>query len=406
MKILWVKTDFLHPARKGGQIRTLEMLKQMRRRHEIHYVALDDGMSKEAVPRSAEYAARAYPVPHHAPRRGSTAFVGQFARNLFSPLPLSLARYQVADLRRTILEIAHRESPEVLVCDFLSPAVNIDDLEPWVLFQHNVETMIWRRHAAAAPDPLRKAYFRSQAERMFQVEGEVCRRVRKVIAVSESDSQTHRRLFGLSSVPSVATGVDVEWLTPASPRPAETDLVFVGSMDWMPNIDGVNYFLEEILPLIRRRRPDCTVTIVGRYPPASLLRSAASDPQLRITGTVEDVRQYLWSAAVSIVPLRVGGGTRLKIYESMAAKTAVVSTSIGAEGLDLHPPDDIRLADTPDSFADACLDLLADSGERNRIAQAAWELVSSRYSWERVTVDFERLIFESPTAGKTVWARR
>jgi glycosyltransferase involved in cell wall biosynthesis len=183
-------------------------------------------------------------------------------------------------------------------------------------------------------------------------------------------------------------------MTPSAPAPVETDLVFVGSMDWMPNIDGVEYFLDQILPLIRRRKPDSTVTIVGRKPPASLLRRAESDSKLKVTGTVPDVRPYLWSAAVSIVPLRVGGGTRLKIYEAMAARTPVVSTSIGAEGLGIHPPLDIRIEDTPEKFADACVDLLNDPDERSRMAQAAWDLVASTYSWERVTGDFERILFD------------
>jgi glycosyltransferase involved in cell wall biosynthesis len=392
MKILWAKCDFLHPTLRGGQIRTLEMLKRLHRRHEIHYVALDDGTSAEAVPRSTEYATRAYAIPHRAPLRSSAAFWAQFAGNLFSPWPLSLARYRNADFSRAIAAVQRRESPDALVCDFLTPAVNIADLSPWVLFQHNVETMIWRRHAENARDPLQRLYFRRQSERMFREEARVCRNVRKVIAVSERDAQTHQDLFGLSRVPSVPTGVDLESLTPSGPRPVETDLVFIGSMDWLANIDGVNYFLDEILPLIRRRRPACTFTIVGRRPPAALRRRAEGDSKLRVTGTVEDVRPYLWSAAVSIVPLRIGGGTRLKIYESMAARVPVVSTALGAEGLEIHPPEDIRLVDRPAAFAEACLELLDDAGARARMAQAAWELVSSRYSWERVAGDFERLL--------------
>ncbi|HUA83231.1 MAG TPA: glycosyltransferase family 4 protein [Bryobacteraceae bacterium] len=392
MKILWLKTDFLHPTQKGGQIRTLEMLKRLRQRHEIHYVALDDGAFPESVPRAAEYSTRAYAVPHRAPPRLSLSFAAQLAANFFSPLPLSLARYRVSALRETVQNVLHRESPDAMVCDFLTPAVNLDDLAPWILFQHNVETMIWRRHAETAADPLRKAYFRNQADKMFRVEGDVCRRVRKVIAVSPTDSRTHQELFGLAAAPNVPTGVDVESLTPSAPLPVETDLVFVGSMDWMPNIDGIIFFLDEILPLIRRKRPQCSLTIAGRQPPASLKSRAAADPMLRVTGTVADVRPYLWSAAVSIVPLRVGGGTRLKIYESMAAKTPVVSTSIGAEGLDIHPPRDIRIADTPEAFAEACLDLLDDAGLRRNMADAAWSMVSSCYSWQRVADEFERLI--------------
>jgi len=393
MKILWLKADFLHPTSRGGQIRTLEMLKRLHQRHEVHYVGLDDGASAESVPRAKEYASHVYPVAHRAPARTSPEFWTQLAGNLFSPLPLSLARYKNEEFQRTVEEVRRRESPDAMVCDFLTPAVNIGDLSGWVLFQHNLETLIWRRHAEHGGDAARKLYFGKQADRMFQAEKNICRSVRSVITVSEADARLHQEMFGLTAVPHVPTGVDVESLTPSSPSPVETDLVFVGSMDWMPNIDGIEYFLDQILPLIRRRKPDCTVTIVGRKPPVSLSRRAESDPKLKITGTVPDVRPYLWSAAVSIVPLRVGGGTRLKIYEAMAARTPVVSTTIGAEGLGIHPPHDIRIADTPETFAENCLELLNDPIERKRMAQAAWDLVASTYSWERVTGDFERLLF-------------
>jgi glycosyltransferase involved in cell wall biosynthesis len=394
MKILWLKADFLHPTSRGGQIRTLEMLKRLHQRHEVHYVGLDDGASAESVPRAKEYASHVYPVAHRAPARTSPEFWTQLAGNLFSKLPLSLARYRNDEFRRTVDEVRRRESPDAMVCDFLTPAVNIDDLSGWVLFQHNLETLIWRRHADHGSDAVRRFYFNVQAQRMFQAERDVCRSVRKVITVSEADAHLHQEMFGLTNVPYVPTGVDVASMTPPSIAPVETDLVFVGSMDWMPNIDGIEYFLDQILPLIRRRKPDCKVTIVGRKPPASLSRRADSDKKLKITGTVPDVRPYLWSSAVSIVPLRVGGGTRLKIYEAMAARTPVVSTSIGAEGLGIHPPHDIRIADTPETFAEACLELLDDAVERKRMAQAAWDLVSSTYSWERVTEDFERILFE------------
>ena len=123
-------------------------------------------------------------------------------------------------------------------------------------------------------------------------------------------------------------------------------------MDWLPNIDGVKWFTAEILPLIRARRPACTVAIVGRKPGSDIV--SLSGGGIQVTGTVPDVRPHLWGASVSIVPLRIGGGTRLNIYESMAAGTPVVSTTVGAEGLDVSSPENILLADTPQTFADAC----------------------------------------------------
>src|SRR6185437_13822916 len=134
--------------------------------------------------------------------------------------------------------------------------------------------------------------------------------------------------------------------------------VFVGSMDWMPNSEGILWFVREVLPVIRRRLPECSLTVVGRKPSEEILQLANDDPHITVTGTVPDVRPYLWQSSVSIVPLRIGGGTRLKIYEAMAARSPVVSTTIGAEGLTVSDGEDIRLADTSESFARICVELL------------------------------------------------
>jgi sugar transferase (PEP-CTERM/EpsH1 system associated) len=394
MKILWVNSVFLHPTTRGGQIRTLAMLKQLARRHEIHYAALADPDQPEGPARSPEYCARAYPVPYRIASKGSPAFLWQLAWGLVSPIPVVTFRKRSARLRRLLAHLLAEQRFDSVVCDFLTPSVNLPRLEQSLLFQHNVETMIWRRYAQTAADPLRRAYFRIQAGRMFRYERRVCRAVRHVVAVSDADAELMRALFGLREVSAVPTGVDVELFAPpeTSPPPPASDLVFVGSMDYLPNIDGVLYFAREILPRIRRRRPHCTLTVAGRAPDASIVTLAQADPGIRVTGTVEDVRPYLWSSAVSIVPLRIGGGTRLKIYESMASATAVVSTTIGAEGLTVHPPADIRIADTPEAFAAECLQLLENPAERQAVAQAGRRLVAERFSWEQVSRQFEQIL--------------
>lgn len=394
MKILWVNGVFLHPTTKGGQIRTLGMLTELHKRHEIHYVAFANAAEPEGVERAAEYSTRAYPVTHHVPGRRSAAFVAQVVRSLLSPMPLPVSRYQSVEMAAVVRELRAKHLFDSIVCDFLFPAPNLENLEQCVLFEHNVETTIWQRHAAAARDPLRKVYFGLQAKRMAAYEGEVCRRVARVIAVSDVDAKKISRMFDVSPVLHVPTGVDVTHFTPAPPRPPSIDLVFVGSMDWMANIDGVEFFVEQILPLIHREKPDCNLTVVGRRPTPRILQYAKDDPRIRVTGTVDDVRPYLWDAAVSVVPLRIGSGTRLKIYESMAARVPVVSTAVGAEGLEIHPPRDIRIVDTPADFARECLELLDNANAREQLAAAGWELVSSRFSWEQVTRKFEAILEE------------
>ncbi|MEN6536793.1 MAG: glycosyltransferase family 4 protein [Bryobacteraceae bacterium] len=392
MKILWIKADFLHPTTKGGHIRTLEILRRLHQRHEVHYVGLTASGQEEGPRRSGEYSTFSHAIVHEPPRKDSAAFVAQLAAGLFSHVPVAISRYRSEAMARKIEELRASQRFDQVVCDFLTPAINIGDLSGCVLFQHNVETAIWRRHAEHAPDPFRKFYFGIQARRMFDYERKSCLAARHVIAVSRADAELMKEWFGAQRVSVVPTGVDIEYFRRPLSSDAVADVIFVGSMDWLPNVDGIQYFVREILPLIRRKRPGCTVAVVGRSPLKQIVELSEKDSGIRVTGTVPDIRPYLWGSAVSIVPLRIGGGTRLKIYESMAAGTPVVSTSVGAEGLDVSSPGNIRLADSPEAFAENCLALLDDAAERARTSEEAWEHVNARFSWDRVVECFEKVL--------------
>jgi glycosyltransferase involved in cell wall biosynthesis len=261
-----------------------------------------------------------------------------------------------------------------------------------VLFQHNVESTIWRRRIEHARNPIERAYLKMQASRMLTFEGRVCRAVDGVIAVSDLDAAAMSEQFGVERVGAVPTGVDLEYfLRPREAPAADNDLIFIGSMDWAPNVSGILEFVRSTLPLIRRERPGTSLLIVGRDPTPEIRDLAEKDPGIIVTGTVPDVRPYLWRSLVSIVPLQIGGGTRLKIYESMAAGVATVSTTIGAEGI-VAGPSEIRRADEPDTFARHCLDLLENAAERDALSNSARALVTERFSWEQVTRRFEDLL--------------
>ncbi len=393
MKLLWVKTDFLHPTTRGGQIRTLETLRRLHRKHEVHYVAFEDAGQPEGLARSSEYCTKAYPIAHRVPAKTSPAFGLQLLAGVFSPLPVAVSRYRSAAMRRQVEDLVRQYPFDCVVCDFLFPAPNMPRLEHCVLFQHNVEAAIWRRYVEHARG-LKRIYFHLQAKRMRTYEGRICRAVRKVVAVSQGDAETMGREYGVKQAYAAPTGVDLEYFARPETNQKLADLTFMGSMDWMPNIDGAAWFVREVLPLIHQRRPECTFAIVGRRPSAEVKRLAESDARIQVTGTVPDVRPWLFGSLVSIVPLRIGGGTRLKIYEAMAAKVPVVSTAIGAEGLDVTAGDNIQIADSPPDFAARCLALLDGAAERERMAQAAWNLVASKYSWDVVARGMEQLLFE------------
>ncbi len=403
MKLLWVKSDFLHPTTKGGHIRTLEMLKRLHARHEIHYVALENPNSPEGLERSREYASRAYPVRHSVPSKRSFAFAGRLAAGLFDPVPVAVSRFRSPAMLAEVSRLLAEGSFDRAVCDFLMAAPNFPSLGRALLFEHNVEYVIWRRRTEQAANPAARAYLAAQARRMFAYERDACRAAGFVATVSPVDSEIIEREFGVASA-AVPTGVDTAYFARPDGLPADpdlsSDLVFVGSMDWMPNHEGVTWFLRDILPRIRARRPSVRVKIVGRDPSPILIKAVHETATVHVTGIVNDIRPYLWNSAVSIVPLRVGSGTRLKIYEAMAAGTATVSTPLGAEGLPVEHGRHLLLAGDPESFAAACLDLLGNEPLRRELAASAQAFVRENFSWESVARQFESILERAPRASE------
>lgn len=392
MHILWIKTELLHPVDKGGRIRTYQMLRALARQHEVTYLTLDDGTAAtDALARASEYCTRVEAVPFAPPPKGSVGFYTALLGNLLSQLPYAIARYEVPALRDRLRALCRSTNVDVVVCDFLAPSINVpDDLGvAVVLFQHNVEAMIWERHAHVATHPLRKWYMGEQWRRMKRFEASECRRVDSVVAVSPQDAEVFRRDYGVTEVPDVPTGVDTDYFVrqPSVQRKPGT-MVFTGSMDWMPNEDGIAWFVDSILPRIRAAIPTAALTIVGRNPTAKVKALQSSDGSVTVTGSVPDVRPYLASHQLFIVPLRVGGGTRLKIYEGMTMGLPTVSTTIGAEGLPVQNGEHIVLADDPASFAHECVALLNDPARCEQMGTAADLYVRDQFGWDGVAKRF------------------
>jgi glycosyltransferase involved in cell wall biosynthesis len=227
-----------------------------------------------------------------------------------------------------------------------------------------------------------------------------------VIAVSEYDREQMKAMTDPSRISVVPTGVDLQQYQAASGDSASEPLViFLGSMDWEANIDGVTYFCREIWPRVKRAAPEARFRVVGRNPDQRVKQLASGD--IEVTGRVESVIEHLRQAAVFVVPLRIGGGTRLKIYEAMAMRKAVVSTTIGAEGLDVNHGRDILLADDPQTFADYVTSLLRDHPMRMRF-EAAAARQAARYDWSVVTDRFEEALAQAignARAGRRVVPR-
>jgi len=392
MKILWLKCELLHPVDKGGKIRTYHLLKHLKTDHHITYLTLDDGAAAPDAPISAqEYCHDLIRIPHLTRPKFSAGFYAELALNLTSSLPYAIRKYKSEAMTRAIAEALSKDSFDVVISDFLAPAVNLprDLTTPVVLFQHNVEAEIWRRHYEVQQNPAKRRYLYWQWRKMQHFEKDVCRRVDSVIAVSEADAQMMERDYGVAKVYDIPTGVDVDFFQPSNSvtlRP--NSLVFTGSMDWLPNEDAMRYFIDDILPLVKRRIPDVHLTIVGRNPYPSLLELAQRDRTLTVTGRVDDVRRYIDDAVAFIVPIRIGGGTRLKIYEAMAMEKPVVSTTIGAEGLPVHDGAHLLIADDPPTFAEAVVKVLSNAEVAMRLGRNAAQLVRQNFGWPGVATTF------------------
>jgi len=395
LRILWLKTELLHPVDKGGKIRTYNMLKELKRDHHITYLTLDDrSASEEERERSSEYCNELVCIPHRQREKFSPAFYAELLLNLTSRLPYAIKKYESAGMRREILRHVKAGGVDVVICDFLAPAINVPTglTCPSILFQHNVEAMIWKRHYEVQRSAPKKAYLFRQWQKMQAFEAKMCPQFNCVVAVSREDRELMQQEYGVENIYDVPTGVDTTFFRPSGQIACKpNNLVFTGSMDWLPNEDAIRYFTEEITPRIKKTVPDVTLTVVGRDPYPSLVELSKRDPSVIVTGRVEDVRPFMEEAAVYIVPLRIGGGTRLKIYEAMAMEKAIVSTSIGAEGLPVTDGEEILLADTPESFADAVVRLLQQDSLASNIAKRAAARVREEFGWDKVGESFVRI---------------
>lgn len=391
----------------GGKIRTGKLLEKLRDIFEITLVSNVDPV------KDAPYFAQAralcadfLPVPWRELKKYSLRFYLRALGRVFSRHPMTVLNDYSRELEATIVEALARRPYDLLVCDFLQSSLNFSRIAgyPTLLFQHNVESVIAERHYESAQNPVMKALWRSQLAKMERCEREACRTFTGVVAVSAVDKEILEERFDARNVFSIPTGVDTHYFAPVNEPIREHSLVFTGSMDWLPNEDAVLFFAEEILGQVKEHVPAVTVTVVGRNPSRRLLRGVSRYPEINVVGSVPDIRPYVGRHALYVIPLRIGSGTRIKLYEAMAMGKAVVSTSIGAEGLPVTSGEHLVLADGPADFAAAVVRLLTDRAARMRIEVAARDFVERNFSWESAASVFadacRKVAAASPFVGE------
>jgi sugar transferase (PEP-CTERM/EpsH1 system associated) len=394
LKILWVKAGGLFPPDTGGKIRSYQILKALARRHHVSVFTFYGAMPSDLHNQLEHQFARVVCLPLEVPAARSLQEVLAYGRNVFSALPYTVSKFCRPAVAKSLRNIVCEDKPDVIVCDFVFAAGVI----PWgagppkVLFTHNVEALIWKRHYQVAHNPLWKAVSWWEFRTMERFERNCINWSDHVLTVSDHDRAIFSRTTNPSRITVIPTGVDIDYYRPRADLEKPNTLVFTGSMDWMPNEDGMVFFIRQIWPQILEQVPDASVSIVGRCPSDALLELAARQQKISVTGRVEDIRPHVHHGSVYIVPLRIGSGTRLKIFEAMAMGKAVVSTTIGAEGLPVQPGRDIVLADGAEPFASAVVALLQDPIRRVELGRAARNLVEEKHSWDSVVKPFEEVL--------------
>jgi len=387
LRILFLAPRLPWPLDTGGKIRTYHLLAALARQHRVRLLTVQEG---RVEPEGVEAVRQLGAACELFPTGGRWQRMRQAALGLTGPVPFTVRKYACAALQQRVEQLSHAGDADLVHCDHIhmapyGPRAGL----PFVIDEHNVETIIWERFALDRAEPLhRRLVFAQQALLLRRLEGRLAARASQVLLCSEQDREALAGLLRGRQVHTkiVPNGVDVEQFS--SPGPAELSghVFFSGSMDWAPNENAVLTFLDEIWPAMRGRLPGLQFVVVGRNPGPRLEARHGADG-VTITGTVPDVRPYMRGALALLVPMRVGGGTRLKILEAFAAGVPVISTNLGIEGIEAQPDRHYLRAENAEQFATQAARLQDRRGLGRALCEAASERVRGRYSWDAIGAD-------------------
>jgi len=382
-RILALTSRLPFPPREGHQLRAWHLLKAMASRHEVTLVSFvrEDDEPSEADPlRRILQGLHLHPIPAE---RSHLALGRALLRGTLGTGPFLAAKYSSAAFRRQVAELAR--DADLVHFDMLPLMAHADCVPagiPVVLNAHNVEHRLLATRAEIEPDRLRRRFLSGQVARLRAFEAAACARADQVLACSEPDATALRGLAPDTPVEVIANGVDLDTNRPGATSTTRPQLVFVGQMGWFPNRDGVDWFLRDVFPRILRACPSAEFVLVGKHDGIEVPADVA--PRVRLAGFVPDLRPLVQAAAVYVVPLRAGSGTRLKVLEAMALGKAIVSTRVGSEGIVLTHGENVLFADEAQAFADAAVALLQSPEEAARLGRAARALAEQRYGWEAI----------------------
>lgn len=392
MKILILDEEFPFPLNTGKRIRTFNLVARLAKNHQVYYIA--NGQS-DSVGFMALAAAGITPVAveRAIPSKSGLLFYLRLLFNLFSTYPYIVSSHYSALFEKKLSDCLKQVCFDIVIAEWTPYAVYLKEVTgaKKVIVAHNLEYRIWERYYLNESNLFKKWYIGKQLKKVRRFEVDSFAAVDAVTAVSPIEAEEIARYGRELTVEVVPNGVDLDYFGGEGVETDNSSMIFVGSMNWRPNQDAIQFFVRDIFPLIKKDINNAKTVFVGQDPPASILK-LGDTAGIEIVGRVDDVRPFVRKAGVYVVPLRIGGGTRLKILEALAMKKAVVSTSVGAEGIAVTPEVNILIGNSPEEFASQVKRVISDENLRNKLGDAGRELVEKNYGWDRIAGTLEKFL--------------
>jgi len=388
MRVLILSVMNPVPANNGVKMRTWSAMRGViANGHEVVLVAFAEPRDlTEPHPVLEKACARVIWIPHETKSLSASRDYFGRLKNLFSPTPYGVEASRSSEMAKRVAELLDAKAVDAIVCEQTDLLVNLPARlsVPMLVDFHNLDYLIYARYARLERNPAKRAYALLESRKSRNWERRACEKAAAGIACSTHDRDALAQLSPATKMFVVPNVLDIDQYQPGS-REDALKILFQGGMDWYPNRDAVEFFATQILPLVRNQIPEARFVAAGRNPPEDFRRRLSSERSVEFTGTVTDMRAEIADAAVCVVPLRIGSGTRLKILESAAMARAIVSTRLGAEGLGFLNGEEIVLEDDPAAFANAIISLLGTPERRARLGRAARRRVEQDYSFSALS---------------------